>query len=55
MKNSINDFFNASKDVKTEWGNKYTIKVQSTVRPSKKYTYNEVHQNINKQLKPKTK
>ena len=54
MKNSINDFFN-SKVVKTEWTNEYSIKVQSTVRPSKKYTYNEVHQNINKQLKPKTK
>ena len=54
MKNTINDFFN-SKVVEVEWGNKYTIKVQSTVQPSKKYTYNEVHQNINKQLKPKTK
>ena len=54
MNNKINDFFNF-KVVKTEWTNEYTIKVQSTVQPSKKYTYNEVHQNINKQLKPKTK
>jgi len=52
MNNKINDFFN-SKRVKTEWTNKYTPRVQSTVQPSKKYTYNEIAQNIYEQLKIK--
>jgi len=51
MNNKINDFFN-SKVVKTEWTNKYTIKVQSTVKPKKKFTYNEIAEHIYKQLKP---
>ena len=33
--------------------NVYTPKVQSTVKPDVKLTYNEIHQYINKQLKTK--
>ena len=31
--------------------NTYTPKVQSTVRPAKKSSYNEIHEHIRKQLK----
>jgi hypothetical protein len=30
--------------------NEYTPKVQSTVRPAKKSSYNEIHEHIRKQL-----
>jgi len=36
-----------------EWTNEYTPKEKSTVRPKQNYTYNEIHQHINKQLKTK--
>jgi glucuronate isomerase len=36
---------------KIEWTNTYIPKVQSTVKPKEKYTYNEIHEHINKQLK----
>ena len=47
--NLIHSFFNP-KSVKTEKVTKYTLRVQSTVHPSKKYTYNEVHEQIQNQL-----
>ena len=31
--------------------NVYIPRVQSTVKPKEKYTYNEIHEHINKQLK----
>ena len=49
MIEKINDFFN-SKVVETDWSNEYTIKIQSTVKPKEKLSYNEIHQHINKQL-----
>ena len=50
MIEKINDFFNY-KTVETEWTNEYIIKIQSTVKPKEKLTYNEIHEHINKQLK----
>jgi len=40
-------------DTNVENTNTYTPKVQSTVRPDEKLTYNEIHNHINKQLKYK--
>ena len=55
MKNNFRQFSNilskAICDTKVEWDNEYTPKVQSTVRPDEKLSYNEIHQHINKQLK----
>jgi len=57
MKNNFRKFSNmlskAICDEKVEWTNEYTPKVQSTVRPDEKLTYNEIHQHINKQLNEK--
>ena len=48
--NLIHSFFNP-KSVKTEKVTKYTPRVQSTVKPSKKYNYNELMNNIYSQIK----
>ena len=57
MKNNFRQFSNilsqAICDEKVEWDNEYTPKVQSTVRPDEKLSYNEIHQHINKQLNEK--
>ena len=47
--NLIHSFFN-SKTVKTEKVTKYTPRVQSTVKPTEKLTYNEIHEQIQNQL-----
>ena len=58
MKNNFRQFSNilsqAICDTKVEWTNKYTPRVQKTVLPEEKLSYNEIHEHINKQLK-KTK
>jgi len=57
MKNNFRQFSNILSEAicgtKVEWTNEYTPKVQSTVRPDEKLTYNEIHQHINKQLNAK--
>ena len=50
MIEKINDFFN-SKVVESEWSNEYTIKIQSTVKPKEKLSYNEIAEHIHKQFK----
>ena len=47
--NLIHSFFNP-KSVKTEKVTKYTPRVQSTVKPTEKLTYNEIHEQIQNQL-----
>ena len=57
MKNNFRKFSNilskAICDTKVEWTNEYTPKVQKTVLPEEKLSYNEIHEHINKQLKNK--
>jgi len=57
MKNNFRQFSNilseAICDTKVEWDNEYTLRVQKTVLPEEKLSYNEIHEHINKQLKNK--
>jgi len=57
MKNNFRKFSNilskAICDTKVEWTNEYTPRVQKTVLPEEKLSYNEIHEHINKQLKNK--
>ena len=47
----IHNAFNPKKEI--DWGNEYkpNIKIKSTVKPNNKPTFNEISQNIYKQLK----
>ena len=57
MKNNFRQFSNilseAICDTKVEWTSEYTPRVQKTVLPEEKLSYNEIHEHINKQLKNK--
>ncbi len=57
MKNNFRQFSNILSesicDTKVEWDNEYTLRVQKTVLPEEKLSYNEIHEHINKQLKTK--
>jgi len=53
MNEAIKLFTRTLVNKSVEWNNELKPRIQSTVKPSKKYTFNEISDNLYNEIKPK--